>query len=656
MVMKGQHSCIHLYEDYMSNGIGGRVQKIAVGVLIGLLVIGFAIWGVNDVFTPQNNNAVISIGDVDISSEEFESQFRRELQRRGRESGQQLTNQQAYDQGIHAQILQRMLTDAVVSLDANDLGIGVNRKTARRVVEEIVTFQNDITGEFSEDKLNEVLAQNRITRKTFEEDIYNTLRRQQTVPAIITGIQAPLDYATQRYKFLTEQRKVTVLTLDEKAVQSPEAPSDEVLKAYINENAATYTAPEYRKITMMRLENHDVTPNIEVSEDQIKGAYEYKVELGELGTNETRSVIQITATDEETANKAAERLIAGDTPFEITSSMGLIEPVYYTDVTADDIFDPETSQTAFALEEKAAKAILGSLGNWYAVQVTGITAATKPVYDDLKSELRTDLLNDLAEEKLYDITADIEDALTDGLTIEEVSERTNISVASFDFMDRTGVTPDGLRMSGFSIIPGIADDEKILIEVFTNDIGYQTDLFQTSTGGWATLRIDDIRDSKLKEFEEVKSEAIAAWKTKEIDKALGTLMVDLANRAKAGETLDDIAKSVENGAEIDEAIIVRSARSETIGLGLSQNLFNASQGDIERGEGVTPLTRQIAVLNEIISNNDALAGQFADTVQAQATNALSSDIQAAYQSAIIKENAVREYPENVKRVLGITTP
>jgi len=99
----------------MSKGIGGKIQKTAVGILIGLLVIGFAVWGVSDVFTPQTKNAVLSIGDVDISSQKFEDDFRRELQRRGRESGQQLTNQQAFDQGIHAQILQRMLTDAVIS-------------------------------------------------------------------------------------------------------------------------------------------------------------------------------------------------------------------------------------------------------------------------------------------------------------------------------------------------------------------------------------------------------------------------------------------------------------------------------------------------------------------------------------------------------------
>jgi len=640
----------------MSKGIGGKIQKTAVGILIGLLVIGFAVWGVSDVFTPQTKNAVLSIGDVDISSQKFEDDFRRELQRRGRESGQQLTNQQAFDQGIHAQILQRMLTDAVISLDANELGIGVNRKTARKVVEEIPTFQNDITGEFSEDKLDEVLAQNRITRQSFEEDIYNSLRRQQTVPAIIAGIEAPLDFAVQRYKFLTEQRKAKVLTLTEKAVPAPETPDDTVLKAYIDEFASRYTAPEYRKITIMRLEAHDITPNIEVSNDDIKAAYDYKIELGELGTTETRSVVQITTPDEVTAQKAVDRLNAGETAFEISNSLGLIEPIVYTDVVADDIFDPETSKAAFTLENGASTALLGSLGNWYAVQVTDINAAEAPDFEAQKEDIKIDLLKDLAEEKLYDITADIEDALTDGLTLEEVSDRTKVGIATLDYIDRTGVTPDGLRMSGFSVIPGIADDEKILIEIFTNDIGYQTDLFQTSGGGWAAIRVDDIRDSRLKDFSDVKSSAISAWKTRQIDDALGALMLDLASKVQTGETLETIAQGLKNGALIEEAVIVRSARSEKVGPLVAQALFKAKEGDIERGSGVKPLTRQIAVLTDIISNQDALAGQFADVVQEQATNAISSDLQAAYQASILKDNPVREFPDNVKQVLGLTGP
>ncbi len=640
----------------MAEGIGGKIQKTAVGILIGLLVIGFAVWGVSDVFTPQNKNAALSVGDVDISLPEFESDFRRELQARGRDSGQQLTNQEAFDQGIHTQILQRSLIEAVIALDANDLGIGVNRKTARELVKEIPTFQDPITNKFSEKKLDEVLMQNRITRATFENDIYKSLRRQQIVPAIIKGIEAPVAFAEDRYKFLTEQRKAQVLTLSEASVPAPQTPDDEVLKSYINQNAARYTAPQYRRVSLLRLEPVDLTPDIEVTEEQIKAAFDYKIELGELGSNETRSIIQITTSDEATAKQVVDRLNAGEDATAIATSLGLIAPITYTDVEADDIFDPETSKIGFSLEAGKAKSILGSLGNWYAVKVTAINTAQSPNYDDMKAEIKADLLKDLAEEKLYDITGEIEDAMTDGLTLEEISEKVGYGLASLDFIDRTGTSEDGIRLSGINRIPGIAEDETILIAIFTNDLGYQTDLFQTSTGGWASIRVDDIKDEVLRPFETVKDEAIAAWKTEKIDTSINDLMLDLASKAQTGVTLEEIAKEVGNGATLEDVVLVRSNPGTSTGGQVTVGILEGKVGDIKRGRGAVPLTRQIAKITDIIPNQDGLAGQFADVIQEQATNALSSDLQQAYQNAITKENPVQEYEANVRQTLGISEP
>ena len=37
----------------MAESIGGKIRNVMVGVLIGLLVVAFAVWGVNDVFTQR---------------------------------------------------------------------------------------------------------------------------------------------------------------------------------------------------------------------------------------------------------------------------------------------------------------------------------------------------------------------------------------------------------------------------------------------------------------------------------------------------------------------------------------------------------------------------------------------------------------------------
>lgn len=637
----------------MAESIGGKIRNIAVGILIGFLVIGFAIWGVSDVFTARATNAVLTVGDEEISTQEFDDAFRQELRTLGQDSGQALTNEEAYNQGVHRKVLQQLMTDAIIGVDADDLGIGVNRKSARQVVEEIPAFKDELTGKFSETKLDSLLAQNRITRQDFENDIYRSLRRQQTVPAIIGGLQAPSAYGAQRYKFLTEQRKAEVLTIDANTVADPADPDDETLKSYIAANAATYTAPEYRQFTILRVENFDVTPDLTVSDEDIEAAFIYKQELGEIGSPEKRSLVQITADDEETAKTAAARLMDGEDPAFVSTSLGLIEPQIYTDSLKDDIIDPETADIAFAMEKGEAKTILGSLGFWYAVSVTDITEKEVPDLEANRDEIITSLENDLAEEQIYDITAEIEDAMVDGSTLEEAAAKGGVSVASLDFISRRGVTQDSRVMDGISVIPGVSKDEIILTEIFTNDIGYETDLFQTSTGGWAAIRVDDIIDSQMRPFEEVKADATAAWKTGQINEALDAKMLELAGKAQTGESLQSIADEIGTGASIDDVILVRSTPSQQVGPLVNVGLLEASVGDIKRGEGPKPLTRQIARLDRISANTDIVAGRFEDVIQEQINSAISADIQNAYQNAILKEYPLREYPEKVKSTLGV---
>jgi len=638
----------------MAESIGGKFRNFMVAILVGLLVVAFAVWGVNDVFTARAGNAVITVGDTEISSAEFEDAFERELQTINRDNESSISNQQAYAQGLHNRVLQNLLTDTVIGIDADELGVGVNRRVARDVVKEIPSFQNDLTGEFSEEKFNNILAQNRITRKQFEDDIFRTLRRQQTVPAIIGGLQAPAEYATQRYNFVTEQRKAEVLTITAEAVPAPPEPTDEQLKAFIDENGVAFTAPEYRRVVMLRLEPFDLTPDMEATEEEVQASFQYKIDLGEIGSPETRSVVQITATDEETAMKAAEQLARGDDAVAVAAGLGLVDPEIYTDVLKDNILDPETADVAYVLEKGKAKAVLGSLGNWYAVGVTEITPAFIPDFEAQKDEIREDLLIEKAKEALYDITSDIEDAMTDGLTLEEISAKVGWPLSYYDFINRSGVTADGIRMRGFSAIPGVAADDTILREIFVSDLGFETDLFETENGGYASIRVEDIIDSKMRPFEEVKDRATTAWKTKQTGEALDELMTDLASKLQTGEDINEVAKSVENGASVEEVIIVRAQPPTTLGAPVVIGMLDGAVGAVSRGAGPQGDTRQIAKLTEIVPNQDGLAGQFLDVLQEQATQAISSDLQNAYQQAILRENELREYPDKVEAALGIT--
>ena len=635
--------------------IGSKIQAVMVGILIGFLVIGFAIWGINDVFSPSAKNAIASIGKAEISGDEFETAFRRELENMARDSGQSLSNSEAYQQGVHSQVLAGLIQQQVINVDADDLGIGVNRTLAREEVSKIPVFIDELTGKFSEQKYLSALAQNRISRAEFESDVERDLRRAQTIPAIVDGVEAPKAFAELRYKFLTEQRKAQVLTITRDAVPAPADPDETTLKAFITERAATFTAPEYRRVTLLRIEDFDLTPDITVTDEELRAAFEYKVELGELGSGETRDVVQLVASDKEAAEKAAELLKTDQDPAIIASGLGLIEPDIYSGVTAPDIIDPETAKAAFDMADGDIKVLLGSLGQWYAVKVTSITPAVVPEFESQKEELTETLKKEHAQEKLYDLTTLIEEAMDEGANLEEIAAKTGVPLQSFDYIDRLGQIQNGVKMSGVAHLLGVAEDDILLTEIFTNELGYETDLFETTNGGWAAVRTDDIIDSTVKPYEDIKDQASAMWKTLQIDEAINELMLETAGKAQTGTDLSTLASEIGDGAKVEDIVLVRSAPNDQLGPSVQVGLLEAKVGDVERGQGAKPITRQIAKLTNIIANADGLAGQFADALQEQASVAVRSDLQRAYQNSVIADNPLQENPDKIRSLLGLDT-
>lgn len=639
----------------MANSIGEKIRNFLVTILIGLLVVAFAVWGVNDVFTPNSRDAVVAVGDKEVSRQDFEVQFTRELRAIARERGEGLSNEEAYQQGLHNQVLSRMVTDAVISLDADQLGIGVNRRDARNAVKQIEVFQNELTGEFSEEKLDQILGQNGISRADFERDTLRDLRRRQTVPAIIGGVEAPAEFAANYYNFVTEQRKATILEINRNAVDPIADPDDETLKAYIDKNARSYMSPEYRSVIMIRLEPTDFTNDLSATEEELQDAFQYAIELGEIGAPETRDVVLITAPDESSAAAAATRLIAGEDADLVASGLGLVEPDIYTAVGPNSIFEPESAKTAFELKQGEAKAILGSLGNWVAVYVPNITAADIPDYDAEKETLKTTLLRAKAQDALYDVTGEIENLALEGKTIEEIASELGLSLAEFDYFDRTGTTQDGLSLSGFTGLPGVAADDTILRQVFTSDLGFETDLFETQTGGYVTLRVEDIIDTTPRSFDDVKAQAVTLWRAERLNEALTKLSIELTAQIRAGQSLEDVAKRIGKGANLRDVSIARATPPQDIGAQVVLGLLEGKIGDVVRGSGQASGTMHIGRLDQIIPNTDALAGQFLDVLQERATAALSTDIQNAYQAAVLRENPLREYPNQVISALGIDT-
>ena len=641
----------------MAQSIGGKIRGAFVAVLVGLLVLAFAVWGVNDIFVPGVRNAVVSVGDASVPTRDFNRDLQSRLREIAAQRGEGLTNEEAYQQGVHLDLLTQYQVRLAIEKDAQDLGVGVNRADAKAYIEAIPAFRSDITQEFDRDKLEQALARSRngYSIKKFEEDILRDLRRVQTVEAIVGGIQAPSGFAKRQFDFLSEQRKATILTINKDAVPAPETPSDEVLQAYLDQYAARYTAPEYRQVTLIRLEPSGFLPDVsgEVTEKDVQDEFDSRIARGVLGTKSLRDVIVLAAPDEAAAKEAATRLSAGEAPVLVAGALGLVSPDRFNGVEKNQLLDPVTDETAFDLKQGEARASENSLGGWEAVYVPSVTAASTPAFSSIEPEIRRTLGEEKAKSRIFDISNDVDERLINGDTLEVIASDLDLPMESYDYINRVGQTLDGLAMNGSSRIPGIAQDDELLRLIFTEDIGFDSNIEATTQGGIVAFRVTDVIDSTIRPLDDVRDQVLLAWEGEQIRDALTERGLALAQEIRDGRSLEELAEELGDSAVIAERGISRAQPPRDIAGVVIVDLLSSDIGDLARGTGARPLTYTLARLDSITPNTDGLAGEILDTVQSNIGSEISSDIQNAYRLAILKEHELREYPEQVRAIMGI---
>jgi len=346
-------------------------------------------------------------------------------------------------------------------------------------------------------------------------------------------------------------------------------------------------------------------------------------------------------------------LTAGEDPNLVASALGLFSPDRFDGVEKDTLPDSVTDALAFSLNEGEARASENSLGSWEAVFVPSVTLANIPDFSSIEPEIRSDLGVEKAKDRIFDISNDLDTRLINGETLEAIATELNLPMESYDYIDRLGQTQDGLNMIGSTQIPGIAQDDELLRLIFTEDIGFDTDIYPTTQDGIVAFRVTDVIDSQVKPLADVRDQVLAAWENDQLREALTARGLELAAEIRGGKSLEDIAEELGETATLDERGISRAQPPRDIPGSVVVDLLSAEVGDLARGAGTQSLTYTLARLDVVVPNSDNLAGEILDTVQRNIGAEISGDIQNAYRLAILKEHELREYPEQVRAIMGI---
>ena len=208
-----------------------------------------------------------------------------------------------------------------------------------------------------------------------------------------------------------------------------------------------------------------------------------------------------------------------------------------------------------------------------------------------------------AGEALDSIASQVDEEISSGATLPEVSERLNLPLREIEAIDRDGRGRDGEQ------VENLPSPAQFLPQVFQAEVGLETLLLQAADGSWFAFRLEEVMPPATRPFEEVEAEVRALWARLErrrlADEAAKALAVRINEQ---GATLAELAAEREATVQTTQPL----ARDETSAdmtpaAGLAAALFAA-----EPGQAVTAAGEQGAVVAVLRDVQRTTAGEDAE--------------------------------------------
>lgn len=586
---------------------------ILAWIMLGLLIAGLAGFGITGF--SGGARPVATVGDQEISMQEYGRALQNEQGTLARQFGRPLTIAEMEAFGLDRLVLDRLVAQAALDQTTQDLNLSAADVDVASQIRNDPSFAGP--GGFDREGYTFVLRQAGMREGEYEAQVRRDIARGLLQGAVLGGLQVESSAEELIAAWRYETRDLSFVLVNEADLETPlTAPTDADLQTYFDENNAEFTIPEGRQITVAWISPDALIDVIEVPEDTLRGLYDDR--RADYVQPERVWAERLGFLSPEDAQKARDAIEAGETSFDaLVEERGLtLDDVDQGQLSAEDVSAP-VAEALFALEGPGiAGPVDTSIGSAL-YRVTALLEATEVPFDVAAPDLRAEYADDQARRQVQNMIADLDDLLAAGATLEELANDTDLTLETVTF--RSDETPDGIsNYAAFRAAAQAAQE------------GDFPELLDLSDGGVFALRLDEIIPERLPELSEVRADVAARWSEVQTQEAVEAQAARLAAQLEEGQTWEGIGLSPEKVGNLLRDGFLGSLPGAEV-----QKAFSVEEGAILTGPA-GPGTAYVLSVDKIRAADPEAADVKAATEQFETTRAqsIAQDLFEAYGQAI----------------------
>ncbi len=591
----------------MLSFIRDRAQGWIAWVIVGLLIVPFALWGVNEYVGNGDRLVAATVNGTDIGQREFQQAF---YDQRGRM--QQMLGGQYDAQLFDLQIKQRVINELVdrelLLQNAEEMGFRVSDQTVVAAIQSIDAFREG--GAFSVSLYQQQLQTQGQSPTAFERYVKRIMTAGQLPDGLASSAfvtDAELDAVIRLEK---QQRDFQYFVLNTSQFQDESLADDAAINSYYEQHVDRFLTPEKVRVEYVELSVAALKSDEEPSEEELHEFYE--TSQNQFSVAEERQASHILIQLEEGADEAAvtaarekaeslvAKLNAGESfeklAKENSDDPGSAEMGGDLGYFGRDIMEPDFEEVAFSLKlDEVSEPVLTSFG-YHIIKVTGVREREVKLFADVRDEILAQFQNDAAEREYFELAEKLTNQayeMPDSLS--ETADELGLELKQSPFFERQGGT-------------GVFANPRIVAAAYSDDVlkqGFNSEPLDIDENHVLVLRLLEHQKADRRPLSEVKSQvkqSLIQEKAREAVKAAGEKALQ---QLKAGESVEAVSKAL-SVDWTDAGAVTRDTKDhDTQIIKQAFRLTHPSSPDSPRYSGVVLNSGNYAVihLNKVVDGD-----------------------------------------------------
>lgn len=530
----------------MLKHLRGGMAKIFATFLLGLLIVSFVIFGTGPGILSSSSTHVAVVGDIKITPTALASAVQNravQLQQQANLNMDVQTLVRTFN--LDYQILEQLITEATVAAHAKDLDLAASDEAVGEAIGNIEAFSLPGIG-FSRAALLQTLRQNGISEAEFFEDIRRNLITRQLVSTLSATAPVPYFMAEELYRIEAERREATLMNFGLENVEIGDDPSDEVLAEFYQPQQENFRTPERRSYEYILITPDFYSNQVTLTQEDIQQAYQDRI--SEFVAPEIRNIVQVSTPDLATAQAIIAAVESGESFEQAATSR--------TNFTPDELTlgRRNKQQIALDLSEAAANAVFdlpleklsapieNDFGGYNVFMVTDLEEGSEKTLDQVREQIEETARRERATDLMYDQLPEIEDAVFDGSSLEDVARRFGLNLARNTLIDRTGNNQNGEK------VISQPEETRILAKAFTTEQGSEIERLDIDPNdankGSYYVSVTEVIEPSLQDLANVKNQILALWREQESQRMAAELAERGRQMLESGLSADDIVSEI----------------------------------------------------------------------------------------------------------------